>query len=459
LFTFKTQFYQQFTMLPKFSTAKIDATFSGDYLTWKTKELPMLRNLASTFTDAQGSYFHYIFPDEPGDPRVLSPDPGTLPTWDDMGAYDAMDPDEKKLALSELNSRLALWNAQNAHFTHDNLVFRQFKNFLDEFLSKTWRDALFPENEDHYSDAECQDVINAIEAHFLVTRTDPNTESTAIRRKLEVMEFRYSDSLSWRIFYADFFKLLRSLSQFGIEPISDHIAANYLIEALERCPDLMNLPEFSISLFQYRRANSAADTRTPTAVASLVHQVLDILARKSTASTGGYANSATTAAPQDPNPDPDSDDASNPAFAASSTHKKVPAAPTRSRTSKPPSRKPNTVKAATSPAGQTTITITTSDPAMWQPLVQNFTAAQSTTQFSRPNPRTQPPNNVARAYAATTGNSIKPNYPRMYCYSCGTTTGPSRHFSQDCPPNLRLPTHDTSCNFRNWEQFPGATQP
>ena len=311
---------------------------------------------------------------------------------------------------------------------------------------------------DTYSNAECQDVINAIEAYFLITRTDPNTESTAIRRKLEVMAFRYSGSLSWRTFYADFHQLLQSLGHFGIEPISDHIAANYLIEALERCPDLMNLPEFSISLFQYRRAYSAADTRTPTAVASLVHQVLDILARKSTAATNGYANSATAANPPD---DPDSDDATNPAFAASSAPKKAAATNPRQRTAtgKPPSKKPSQAKSTQSSAGQTTITITTSDPTMWQPLVQNFTAAQSPAQLSRPNSRAQPPTNVARAYAANAVTSPKPNYPRMYCYSCGTTTGPTRHFSQDCPSHLRLPTHDTSCNFKNWEQYPGATQP
>ena len=136
--------------------------FSGDYITWQTVELPYLRNFVILFNDDRGSFLQHVFANEPGALRPLAVAPGPRPSWADMLNYDDMDPDEKKLAMAELQLQNNLWTGRQEDFKQDEIFFRTFKSFLDDFLPLSWREALFPVNEDDYSNAHCSEIITAI---------------------------------------------------------------------------------------------------------------------------------------------------------------------------------------------------------------------------------------------------------------------------------------------------------
>ena len=413
--------------------------FTGIFSTWITKERPILRNFVISLSDATQNYLHHVFPNEPGEPVPLAPYPGTSPTWDNMGAYDDIAPEEKKQALAELNSQLSLWKVDIATCLREQQAMKKIKDYLDHFLSLDWRYALFPLNVDDYSLAGPLDVVEAINVYFAEQREDPNDASAVIKNKLATTPFVYADATSWRVFYADFQADLRLLKSYNIETVDDHHAANYLIDSVARCTQLANLPQYSTTMFTYRNNNREAGSREMHAVAHIVQQCLPLLPKQQTSRLNGYANAAASQEVDDEDPQ-DSDGLVLAATSAKAPRKNLKAAavPAKvNRLAKPASAKP------TIAPPQTTITITTSDPTAWQPLINQLSQQQ------RPNAAA-----TAKAYSAAPAM-----YPKMYCYSCGTTTGAGRHFSQHCPATLRLPTHDESCNFRNWASCPGATPP
>ena len=408
---------------------------------------PQYKAFVKSLSPNPGEYLHIAFFD-PDSPALLE-DPGPAPSRDQH--YDDMTEEEQAQHHTELSMEINLWRLSREAYVRQMVAIGRMRQFLDALFPITsgWREELFPLDLSQYYDAIPWEIWRALLQRFNAQGVDITAIHASLVEQLRTQPFVYSNSESWMAFWANFTKTINYANDLGIREIQESEGATYLIAALRRCSQLASMTEFRNPLFEYEQAHQDA-TRTFAEVRRIAQPCLHRLVKLSPATVKhGFAHAAQAL-------DHDNLSQADDILQADTSPQNL---LTSDGLAFAAQRKPSTVTpgSASIPSGNgsalpASFTITTSDPTLLKPIMERMLAASAQ---PRPKQKASAPKNPSAGAAPPTS---KP-YPKMYCFSCGTLTGPDRHFSNNCPAHLRKAGHNERCNFKNWQQFPGAAQP
>ena len=383
-------------------------------------------NLSTT----PNKYFGATFNPNAADPYPpLIANPGQMPQIPLLEMQN-MTSTNKAALLSEYNTHLKIWQIQSTEFQLQEDAVKKIKEYLTQLLPDHWWPLLFPLGDPMaFVVATPRAIWAAVQHHFGHASKNFNQELRDATLEIATYTFTLENSDSFPQFFNMFKGQLDYINYLRQAPLSTSDAADHLMYALQRCPELSTNLLWQQRLLEYDNLHRAAGSRTLQSVRDLAQRGTEDILKLRTMTTFGYANAAIAA--------PASASLTPPAHAYAAA-----AAPASAAAAVAPAATVSPFPFFGAPSG---VSINYSDPRVLKALLKlaNVTAPASPPTVS----------------ASRSSPAVPKVFSKKYCFSCGTTTGPTMHFSQECPNNLRKPNHVDSCTFRNRHLYPGAAAP
>lgn len=355
-------------------------------------------------------------------PNRLLPVQEREPVDVDSAAFQTFSPTNQKLQIDLERARARRHDYLQSKYLEQEQAQTILKSAVNLFMphESALRKHIAGPRYPTYDNIDVGDLISDLDAYFL-RNTNINATRLSVLALLRAKQTKLRKSEDWSAFLTDFLSEITYYDAFG-SPLPANDKANLFLDALKRSSDFTEVPLVVTSLFTYEHSHNN-ELRSIDAIIDLVANLIpSIVSFHSVSSHNKSIRTAYATA------DISSDEESDTGLLA------------KARGKKKPTSNPTPVP---SKAASTTLSVSATEAVLQEilTLVRDRNPKGKSTQ------------------KATTSNTVAakdkpPHVPLRYCYTHGTTSGPTMHPSSRCPE--RGPGHENSCTFANRAEYPGA---
>lgn len=427
--------------------AKIPANLPITYPNLHLVVIPTLTTITRQF-EAETSYSiasllqQPIFPD-PDDATIISNRPSQPPLFNPL---DTDDQAYLELSNAERKEARELEPFRFAKFTHLHSKFRLFtigqsllRDELDKFIpyGHPYRAAIAGDPT-IWQTMDFGEILHNTSELFL-NLIDRDGERSRILATLNSTTFAIKSSedlAAWTKSILNH-KTLHDLL-YPLEPLSERQLTNFMLNSIKKSDHMTQCPTLQVSLYTYEAShNSSDDPREHTDIIDMITSLLPtIINSSSKLRTIHSANSA-----QQPTSDNEAETSAN------NEQQALLATKSATKPAAKPKRKDNQLTSI--------LSFMSND----SNLVKLQAILKAVNQTRQPSTNAAAPSSTAASTSHSAPATPSKYIKTRYCYSCGSTSGPTMHISRTCPAHLRVDHHDENCNWSNRSNYPRSAAP